>query len=242
MRAPSTPRPLLSRQVRQDALRATRLFAQLDPAEMDGLVSLVSERRIRRDEAVIRRGETGGSLMVLVQGRLRAGSISADGREVVMSLFEPGQVFGEVALLDGKPRSLDVTAVVDSTVLVLERRDFLPFLRAHPDLMLRLMVLLCERLRRASLALEDAALADLPVRLGRLLLRLAEDYGTPHGQGVRLRVRMSQKDMSAQVAATRESVNRQLRHWRDEGLVDAADGQLVLPRPAALRSLVDAGG
>lgn len=235
------PPPTLSRQVRQDALRATPLFARLDPAEMDGLLDLVSERRVRRDETVIRRGDPGGSLMVLVQGRLRAGSGSADGREVVMGLLEPGQVFGEVALLDGKPRSLDVTAVVDSTVLVLERRDFLPFLRAHPDLMLRLIVLLCERLRRTNLALEDATLADLPVRLGRLLLRLAEDYGTPHGQGIRLRVRMSQKDMSAQVAATRESVNRQLRQWREEGLVDAADGQLVLPRPDALRALVDAG-
>ena len=236
------PVPSLSRRVRQDALRATWLFAQLDPAELDALSILVSERRVGRDETVIRRGASDCSLMVLVQGRLRAGSVSAEGREVVMTLFEPGHVFGEVALLDGKPRSLDVTAVVDSTVLVLERRDFLPFLRAHPDLMLRLMVLLCARLRRTSLALEDAALAGLPARLGRLLLRLAEDYGIPHGQGVRLRMRMSQKDMSAQVAATRESVNRQLRQWREEGLVDAADGQLVLPRPGALRSLVEAGG
>ena len=80
------------------------------------------------------------------------------------------------------------------------------------------------------------------MRLGRLLLRLADDYGTPHGQGIRLRVRMSQKDMSAQVAATRESVNRQLRQWREEGLVGAADGQLVLLRPDALRSLLETGG
>ena len=101
------------------------------------------------------------------------------------------------------PSSLDGSAVA-------------AFLRAHPDLMLRLMVLLCDRLRRTSLALEDAALAGLSARLGRLLLRLAEDYGSPHGQGVRLRVRMSQKDMSAQVAATRESVNRQLRQWRED--------------------------
>ena len=234
--------PSLSRSVRQDALRASRLFAHLHPTEMDGLLDLASVRRVGRDEAVIRRGDPDCSLMVLVQGRLRAGSVSAEGREVVMGLLEPGQVFGEVALLDGKPRSLDVIAVVDSTVLVLERRDFLPFLLAHPDLMLRLMMLLCERLRRTSVALEDAALAGLPARLGRLLLRLAEDYGSPYGQSVRLRVRMSQKDMSAQVAASRESVNRQLRQWREEGLVGAADGQLVLLRLDALRSLVESGG
>ena len=232
----------LARSVLQDALRATWLFAQLQPAEMDALLTLASVRRVGRDEAVTRRGDSDRSLMVLVQGRLRAGCVSPEGREVVMNLIEPGEVFGEMALLDGKPRSLDVIAAVDSTVLVLERRDFLPFLRAHPDLMLRLMVLLCERLRRTNLALEDAALSDLPVRLGRLLLRLADDYGTPHGEGVRLRVRMSQKEMSAQVAATRESVNRQLRQWQEEGLVGTVDGQLVLLRPAALRSLVEAGG
>ena len=126
----------------------------------------------------------------------------------------------------------------DSMLLVLERDAFLPFLRARPDLMLRMMALLCERLRRTSAAVEDIALQPLPARLARLLLGLMERHGRPGPDGTRIRLKISQKDMSAQVAATRERVNKQLRQWHEQGVLGEAAGELVVRKPDTLRSLV----
>ena len=230
---------MLSREVRREILRATRLFGGLRPEELDGLLGLVTERRVRRDETVLRRGDGDASLMVLVQGRLRAGTTAADGRELVVGLVEPGGVIGEIALLDGKPRSLDVVAMADSVLLVVERREFMPFLLRHPELMLRVVEVLCDRLRRSASALEDVALASLPARLARLLLKLADEYGEPARAGIRLRVKLSQRDLSAQVAATRERVNKQIRLFREAGMLGEEGGAIVLLRPEELRRVAE---
>ena len=229
----------MTRTARRDVLAATPLFHQLNRAELDALVDIAAERQVPRDSAVVRRGDADGSLLVLVHGRLRAGSMSVDGREVTIGLVEPGGVVGEIALLDGRPRSMDVVAMQDSLLLVVERAAFLPFLRARPDLMLRLMALLCDRLRRASAAYEDVALTPLAARLAKLLLSLAGSHGVPGADGTRIRLRLSQRDLGAQVAATRERVNKQLRQWHDAGVLGEAEGDLVLRRPDALHALVE---
>jgi len=228
----------LSRATKRDVLAATPLFARLARDELAALADLAGERRVARDAVVMRRGDPDCALLVLVLGRLRVGAASADGREITVGLMEPGAVLGEIALLDGQPRSLDVVAMLDSVLLSVERRDFLPFLRARPDLMLRLMALLCDRLRRNSTAYEDLALAPLAARLARLLLTLADAHGTATPAGVQIRLALSQRDMANQVAATRERVNRQLRQWHEAGVLGGQDGHLVLRQPAALRALL----
>lgn len=229
----------LSRAARRDVLAATPLFHSLAREDLEALADLAAERRAPRGTVVMRQGDDGASMMVLVSGRLRAGATSADGREATISLFEPGSVLGEIALLDGGRRSLDITAMADSMLLVIERRDFLPFLRARPELMLRLLVLLCGRLRQASTALEELALSPLSVRLARLLLSLAASHGASTPEGTRIRLRLSQRELGAQVAATRESVNKQIRQWEEAGLLGEQDGQMVVRRPDALRAVAD---
>jgi CRP-like cAMP-binding protein len=177
-------------------------------------------------------------MLAVLRGRVRVSAVSADGREITLNTISPGEVVGEIALLDGKPRSADATAIEETTALVVERRQFLPFLRQNEDLYLRLLAVLCDRLRRTSLALEGIALFDLPARLARLLLKLAEDYGRPVNGGTRIDMKLSQRDLSTLVASSRESVNKQLRVWRDEGVVLVDEGYLILCRPAALQHLV----
>ena len=123
-------------------------------------------------------------------------------------------------------------------LLVVDRRYFLPFLRHKEDLCLRLLAVLCSRLRRTSTALEEIALFDLPVRLARVLLKLAEDYGRPGSTGTRIDLKLSQRDLSNLVAASRESVNKLLRTWRENGTVELEDGFIVLRRPVGLRALI----
>ena len=230
---------MMTRGVRRDVLAATPLFHQLDRAELDALADLATERHVSRDGSVVRRGESDGCLLVLVHGRLRAGAMSADGREVTIALLEPGAVLGEIALLDGRPRSMDVVAMLDSLLLQVDRAAFLPFLRARPDLMLRLMALLCDRLRRASAAYEDVALSPLSARLARLLLALAGTHGAPGADGIRIRLRLSQRDIGTQVAATRERVNKQFRLWHEAGVLGEQGGHLVVRKPDALRALIE---
>jgi CRP/FNR family transcriptional regulator, cyclic AMP receptor protein len=230
----------LERSAKRDALLGCPLFAAMRPEELDEILNFASERRVRRGQMVFRRGDSGSSMMVVLRGRIRISSVSAEGKEVTLNVINPGEVSGELALLDGKPRSNDGAATEDTLLLVVERREFMPFLARNQDLMLRLLAVLCEKVRRTSMALEEIALFDLPVRLARVLLKLAEDYGRPCSTGTRIDLKLSQRDLSNLVASSRESVNKHLRVWRENGWVDLEDGFLVLRRPAELERLIDA--
>jgi CRP/FNR family cyclic AMP-dependent transcriptional regulator len=228
----------LEREAKRAALTASPLFQAMKPGELDEILKLASEKVWPRGATIFQKGDEGSSMMAVLRGRVRISAVSTDGREVTLNVISPGEIFGEIALLDAKPRSADATATEETTLLVVERRQFLPFLRQNDDLYLRLLAVLCDRLRRTSLALEGLALFDLPARLARLLLKLAEDYGRPCTGGTRIDMKLSQRDLSTLVASSRESVNKQLRIWREEGVVTLDDGYLVLRRPTMLAELV----
>jgi CRP-like cAMP-binding protein len=227
----------LERSVKRAALLASPLFAAMQPEELDEILKFALDRRVRRGQTIFQRGDEGSSLMAVLRGRVRISSVSGDGKELTLNVINPGEIFGEIALLDGQPRSADAVAIEDSVLLVVDRRYFLPFLRHKEDLCLRLLAVLCSRLRRTSTALEEIALFDLPVRLARVLLKLAEDYGRPGSTGTRIDLKLSQRDLSNLVAASRESVNKLLRTWRENGTVELEDGFIVLRRPVGLRAL-----
>ena len=228
----------LERSVKRAALLASPLFAAMQPEELDEILKFALDRRVRRGQTIFQRGDEGSSLMAVLRGRVRISSVSGDGKELTLNVINPGEIFGEIALLDGQPRSADAVAIEDSVLLVVDRRYFLPFLRHKEDLCLRLLAVLCSRLRRTSTALEEIALFDLPVRLARVLLKLAEDYGRPGSTGTRIDLKLSQRDLSNLVAASRESVNKLWRTWRENGTVELEDGFIVLRRPVGLRALI----
>jgi CRP/FNR family transcriptional regulator, cyclic AMP receptor protein len=229
----------LERDARRIALTGSMLFDAMQPEELDDILKFASERRVRRGQMIFQRGDEGSSLMAVLRGRVRISSVSGDGKEVTLNVINPGEIFGEIALLDGQPRSADATATEDTVLLVVERRNFIPFLRRNDDLYLRLLSVLCARLRRTSTALEEIALFDLPVRLARVLLKLAADYGRPGANGTRIDLKLSQRDLSNLVASSRESVNKQLRAWREAGVLDLEEGLIILRRPADLQRVTD---
>lgn len=221
-------------EMRREALRRSRLFQELQPAELDQVLAHAAIRRFTRGVTVLRKGDPGSSVLVILHGRLRVTSTAEDGKEVMLGVLGAGDVLGEMSLLDGRERSADAIALEDCVLLIVERSHFLRLLKSSPDLCLRLMAVLCDRLRRANLALEDIALLDLPTRLGRLLLRLSQDYGTAAPHGTRIEVKLSQKDLSTLVGGSREQVNRQLRQWEQDGTIAKERGHLVLARPERL--------
>jgi CRP/FNR family transcriptional regulator, cyclic AMP receptor protein len=229
----------LDRDAKRDALLVSPLFDAMQPAELDEILKFASERRYQRGQTIFQRGDNGSSLMAVLRGRVRISSVSGEGKEVTLNVISPGEIFGELALLDGKPRSNDAAATEDTLLLIVERRHFIPFLAKNADLSQRLLAVLCEKLRRTSMALEEIALFDLPVRLARVLQKLAVDYGRPGPGGTRIDLKLSQRDLSNLVASTRESVNKQLRTWREDKVVDLEDGFIVLRRPAELDRLTE---
>ncbi len=229
----------IAQQVKRDALLASPFFRPMQPEELDAILGFASERRVPKGDTVFAKGAPGDSMMAVLAGRVRIGAVSADGREVTLNVIGPGEIFGEIALLDGKPRSADAVAIDDTLLLLVERRHFMPFLLRDPSLVERMLFVLCDRLRRTSLALEEIALLDLGVRLARVLLKLARDYGRPADNGTRIDLKLSQRDLANLVASTRESVNKQLQHWKRDGLVDQVEGRLVLCNPAALAALTE---
>ncbi len=222
---------------RRAALARVPMFQSLQPADIDNILARASVRRIERGEVVLRRGDPNTGMLVIMSGRVRISTVSEDGKEITLRVLGAGEVVGEMSLIDGEPCSADVTAHEDCAMLLIERGPFLALLRDNSELALRLMSFLTHRLRRANAALEDMALLDLPTRLGRLLVRLAADYGVKVRTGTRIEVRLSQKDLSTLVGASREKVNRQIRQWEEEGVLTKDSGRLVISDSQALPSL-----
>jgi CRP/FNR family transcriptional regulator, cyclic AMP receptor protein len=219
---------------RRAALSRTQLFKALQPQDLDTILARAVVKRVLRGEVVRRRGDPGTGMAIIVNGKIRISLVSEDGREVTLGMLGPGDIIGEMTLIDGGAVSADATAQEDCVLLTLERGQFLRLLRSNSDLCLHLMAVLCLRLRRSNTALEDMALLDLPSRLGRLLLRLCDDYGVACALGTRIEIRMSQKDLSSLAGASREKVNKQLRQWEESGILGKDSGRLVVLRPEGL--------
>ena len=223
---------------RQALLNCT-LFTAMQPDELERILGMLSERSYRRGQMIFQKGDTASSMMAVLKGSVRISTSSPDGKELTFNTIRTGEVFGEIAMLDGRPRSADATAAEDCTLLIIERRHFLPFLMSNQDLLLRMLAVLCERIRQTSDALGDLVMLDLPGRLARLLLRLADVHGGTTPAGIRIEFKLSQRDIGTRVASTRESVNKQLQVWRDAGWLSLDHGYITLRRPEQLRRLCD---
>ncbi|HYM02594.1 MAG TPA: Crp/Fnr family transcriptional regulator [Stellaceae bacterium] len=225
------------RQTLTNLLAKQFLFELLSPAEFDRLLAFARVVPHRAGSTIFAQGSPGDSLIAVIEGEVNISAPSVEGREVIFAVMKPGQTFGEVALLDGKDRTADAVARTDCRLLVIHRRDFMPFLNDHPQIALRLLPILCEQIRRMSEQVQDALFLDQPTRLAKKLLSLAAERGQPTPQGKRLGLHLSQRELGNFLGIPRETVNRQLRFWRAEGMIALDDGTITLTDEAALRQI-----
>jgi len=199
-------------------------FENFAPPEREAIATRLNSRRFADGEVIFMRGDPGSTLMILVEGRVRIGVNTSDGREMLLTIMEPGQIFGEMSLLDGQARSADATAMGETLVLALERTDFLATLRQFPESALRLCAMLSQKLRRSTDQVEGVTLHPVNVRLARLLLTKAAQSSKPQGGGnPRIKGNPTQRDLGQLIGASRQKVNFHLGQWQAEGII-ARDG------------------
>jgi CRP/FNR family transcriptional regulator, cyclic AMP receptor protein len=190
-------------------------------------------------ETIFQKGDPGNSMMAVIRGRVKICTHSADGKELALNIIDRGGVFGEIAVLDGEPRTADAVALEETDLLILERRRLLPFLAANPDTTLRLISVICKRLRQTSEHLEDVLFLEAPSRLARWLLRLSETFGKPAPRGVRLDIKLSQQQLGSLVGVSRESVNKHLGDWQKAGCIDVESGFITILGRESLEEIAE---
>jgi len=221
-------------------LGAIPLFAGLSADQLDKIAALAQVRSYTGREVVVNQGEPARALFAIIRGRLKVASCGPDGRDTVLGIMAEGEVFGEVALLDGGLRSATCTAIEPCELLVIERAQFMDLLESAPAIAVKLLDVLAQRLRRLSQRSEDAAFLDVPSRLARSLLDLASRFGERErspSQEVRISLKLSQQELGDLVGATRESVNKHLNEWTRQGILKVQGGRMVIADVDSVRRI-----
>jgi CRP-like cAMP-binding protein len=219
-------------------LEEVPLFAGLDEAERGELNARLRRRRYRKGEMVFLRGDLGRDLFLIESGSVKICLTTEDGKEMTLALLSPGEFFGELALLDGEPRSSDAVAMELSQCLLLERSDFLQFVEEHPRVAHRVMEVLSRRLRDNNQLVQDAAFFDIAARLARVILRLVDSVGQPDGDGITIARRLTQNELAGMIGTTRESVNKWLGEYERQGLIERRNGLIRVLKPEALQKRI----
>jgi len=213
------------------------LFRGLRADERNSLVARAHVRNFAAGENIFLMDSPGDSMMAVLGGTVRISVPSPEGKEIVLAILHPGELFGEIAVLDGKGRTADAKALTECSLAVLDRRDVLAFFERHPQAWLRLVEMLCDRLRVTDQHIAEVALLELPARLAKAMLRIAD--ADPSADRPGLQIALSQRELGNIVGASRESVNKCLSDWQRRGVVKMEDAFIRITNRSALEKLAD---
>lgn len=221
-----------------ELLRGVPLFAGLAPDHLHLLGASLSSRSFARGETIFHQGDEGELLYLIVRGQVRIYTVSLLGQELSVKVFRDGDFFGELALLDGQPRSASAETMRPTTVLTLHRDAFRRAVSSSPEIAVSVLEELSGRLRRTNIYAEHLAGQSAPQRVVRTLLDLADQHGVADHGATRIDLHLTQDDLASLAGTTRETVNRVLSSLRDQGLIQVERARLsVLNLPQLERSL-----
>ncbi|HEY8519349.1 MAG TPA: Crp/Fnr family transcriptional regulator [Gammaproteobacteria bacterium] len=218
-------------------LQRNYLFRGLPEAALESIAALAAKRVFEKGAIIFAQGDVGDALYGVAAGRVRISASGVGGQEVFLNIMEPGDTFGEIAVIDGLPRTAGATAIERTTLIVIQRQDFLRLVEREPKLALHLLKLFCERLRWTSEIVEESAFLPGPARLAKRLLILTTLHGRRAGVGT-MELRISQGDLARFLGISRQIANQNLRAWHKKGWVDLARSRIVIRNPEALRRVI----
>ena len=205
-----------------------RLFQGLGPEQMTLFETESHRRTFKRGEVVFHKGDPGETMFLITEGQVKIVLPSDSGEEALLGVLDPGNFFGELSLLDGQPRSATIVATEPTETVVLRRETLLKAIRANPDIAIHLLQELCQRMRETDEFVEDTVFLDVPGRVAKKLLELADAYGERTARGTVIGLRLTQQDLARMVGATRESVNKHLGAYRARGIIDVDRQRFVI--------------
>lgn len=214
----------------EEFLEGVALFQSLSSEDKEHLASALRRRSLKKGEVLFRKGDEGSSLYIVRSGSIRIVLPSRTGDEVSPAILTEGDFFGEMALLDGMPRSADAVALEQSELYALKRSDFVSFLKNNEQAIESVFSYLTMRLRKTDDLLEDVCFLTISTRLARRLIDLVENYGR-HDEAddtTHIDLRLTQKDLASMVGVTRESINKELRVLREKGLVSTTGNMIQI--------------
>jgi CRP/FNR family transcriptional regulator, cyclic AMP receptor protein len=200
-----------------EGLRNTLLFRGLDDEAAASLGATLTESKLRRGEVLFSEGDAGDRLYIMTEGKVKLGRSSGDGRENLLAILGPGQMFGELSLFDPGPRSATVTAVTDCTLQSLSHDELARWLDGRPEVARGLLTQLAGRLRRANDVVADLVFSDVPGRVAKALLDLSNRFGRVADDGIHVHHDLTQEELAQLVGASRETVNKALADFASRG-------------------------
>lgn len=218
------------------ALARTALFGELDDGALRTLADKAVHRNYRKGGVVFVQGEQGDRCFVIVSGAVKISAYHPDGREAVLAVLGPGDVFGELSPFDQAPRSADASTIEDTELLSFDSQALTTTIEVHPAVGVAMLRVLSRRLRQANEAFQDVAFFDVTGRVARRLADLATEHGVSDGEGVLIDLPLSQESLAQMVGATRESVNKALATLRRRGLVERRGRRYLVADADDLRS------
>jgi CRP-like cAMP-binding protein len=214
--------------VEDDVVLTAPLFANMDPEASRTLLASMAPLHVARGEVLFHEGEPGDRLYVIRSGKIKLGRRSTDGRENLLAVLGPGEMFGELSLFDPGPRTATATGLADAVVLELGHHDLIPWLEQNPTVAKHLLGALGRRLRRTNDALADLVFSDVPGRVAKALLDLSHRFGQQTDEGVRVAHDLTQEELAQLVGASRETVNKALADFAARGWVRREGRAIVL--------------
>ena len=210
-----------------EVVRRAPLFTALDDAQASSLRASMDSVKINKGGILFKEGDEGEHVYVILDGKLKLGTSSTDGRENLLSILGPGEMFGELSLFDPGPRTSTATAVTDAKLLSLSHEKLIPWLKGNPEVSLHLLARLAQRLRRTNEAVGDLVFSDVPGRVAKALIDLGNRFGKQSDEGLFVHHDLTQEELAQLVGASRETVNKALADFAGRGWLKL-DGRAVL--------------
>lgn len=200
-------------------IRKAPIFAGLDESAATSLRATMSLVKLRKGNTLFKEGDDGDHLYIVASGKVKLGTKSQDGRENLLMILGPGDMFGELSLFDSGPRTATATAVTESRLLSLGQEKVIPWLKEHPDVALQLLSRLATRLRRTNEVVGDLVFSDVPGRVAKALIDLGVKFGVQRDEGLHVNHDLTQEELAQLVGASRETVNKALADFAQRGWI-----------------------
>jgi len=209
--------PRMNDHIDEAVLRKAPIFTGLDTGAADSLRASMNLVKLRKGQSLFKEGDDGDHLFVVSSGKVKLGTKSVDGRENLLMILGPGDMFGELSLFDSGPRTATATAVTDSKLLALGQDKVIPWVKEHPEVSLQLLARLASRLRRTNEVVGDLVFSDVPGRVAKALIDLGVKFGDKRSEGLFVNHDLTQEELAQLVGASRETVNKALADFAQRG-------------------------